>query len=220
MVNLPTTLTISRIFLVPFLVVVLLAPPWNWADNPFFGAESPALRELLAGAIFLIAMGSDILDGYLARRRNQVTTLGTLLDPIADKLLMSGAFISFVQIGVAPAWMVVIIIGREFIVSGLRSVMATQGVVMGASPWGKLKTVSQAVAIVLLIFHSSLERWGSLGVVGVIALWISMFLALGSAADYFRRFLETVPLEIGGAEEEPERDRRSVHREKTPGQVP
>lgn len=192
--NLPTMITVLRIFLVPILVVVLLAPPWKLADSPFYGVESPAPRELIAAGIFLLAMLSDIMDGYLARRRNQVTTLGTLLDPIADKLLMSGAFISFVQVGVAPAWMVVIIVGREFIVSGLRSVMASQGVVMGASQLGKLKTTSQAVAIVLLIFFPTLERWGSLGVVGVVALWVSMLLALVSAAEYLHRFFRMLPM--------------------------
>ncbi len=194
--NLPTVLTIARIFLVPFLVVVLLAPPWKLADSPFFGTASPAPRELLAGAIFLLATLSDILDGYLARRRNQVTTLGTLLDPIADKLLMSGAFISLVEMGVAPAWMVVIIVGREFVVSGLRAVLAASGVVLPASPWGKLKTISQAVAVIVLIFHPTLQRWALPGGLGVFLLWISMLFALGSAAEYIARFLRMLPREL------------------------
>ncbi|UCF68656.1 MAG: CDP-diacylglycerol--glycerol-3-phosphate 3-phosphatidyltransferase [Acidobacteriota bacterium] len=187
--NLPTTLTILRIFLVPFLVVVLLAPPSKWADSPFFGVASPAPRELLGVIIFLVASISDWLDGYLARRRNQVTTLGTLLDPIADKLLTSGAFISLVEMGLAPAWMVVIIVGREFVVSGLRSILAVQGFAMPASAWGKLKTLSQVVAIILLILTRSLDRWGRYGYLGVLALWISMLLALISASQYVVSFL-------------------------------
>ncbi len=191
--NLPTSLTILRIFLVPFLVVVLLAPPSKLADSPFFGGFSPAPREILGVAIFLLASLSDWLDGYLARRRNQVTTLGTLLDPIADKLLTSAAFISLVEMGLAPAWMVVIIVGREFVVSGLRSILAVRGVALAASPLGKLKTVSQVVAIVLLILTRSLERWGQFGFLGNWALWVSMLLALVSAGAYLVKFLGTVP---------------------------
>jgi len=191
--NLPTGLTILRIFLVPFLVVVLLAPPSKLADSPFFGGLSPAPREVLGVAIFLLASLSDWLDGYLARRRNQVTTLGTLLDPIADKLLTSAAFISLVEMGLAPAWMVVIIVGREFVVSGLRSILAVGGVALAASPLGKLKTVSQVVAIVLLILTRSLDRWGHLGFLGNWALWISMLLALASAGAYVVSFLGSVP---------------------------
>ncbi len=195
MLNLPTTLTLLRIFMVPFLVVVLLAPPSRLADAPFIGTASPALREILGVAIFLLAILTDFLDGFLARRRNQVTTLGTLLDPIADKLLMSAAFVSLVEMGLAPAWMVVIIIGREFVVSGLRSVMATQGVALPASPLGKLKTTVQAIAIVLLILTRSLDRWGRWGFLGVWALWISMVLALISAGDYLVKFVRTVELD-------------------------
>ncbi|RMF74218.1 MAG: CDP-diacylglycerol--glycerol-3-phosphate 3-phosphatidyltransferase [Acidobacteria bacterium] len=192
--NLPTSLTLARIFMVPFLVVVLLAPPSRLADTPFFGTASPALREILGVAIFLVAILTDFLDGFLARRRDQVTTLGTLLDPIADKLLTSAAFISLVEMGLAPAWMVVIIVGREFVVSGLRSVMATQGVALPASSLGKLKTTVQAVAIVLLILTRSLDRWGRWGYLGVWALWISMIIALISAVDYLVKFVRTVEL--------------------------
>ncbi|GAB4375572.1 MAG: CDP-diacylglycerol--glycerol-3-phosphate 3-phosphatidyltransferase [Acidobacteriota bacterium] len=194
MLNLPTSLTLARIFMVPFLVVVLLAPPSRLADTPFFGTASPALREILGVAIFLVAILTDFLDGFLARRRDQVTTLGTLLDPIADKLLTSAAFISLVEMGLAPAWMVVIIVGREFVVSGLRSVMATQGVALPASSLGKLKTTVQAVAIVLLILTRSLDRWGRWGYLGVWALWISMIIALISAVDYLVKFVRTVEL--------------------------
>ncbi|MCU1349464.1 MAG: CDP-diacylglycerol--glycerol-3-phosphate 3-phosphatidyltransferase, partial [Acidobacteria bacterium] len=123
--NLPNSLTLFRIFLVPFLVAVLL--------TKFTGKEYVGL------GIFLVAAFTDFLDGFFARRRNQMTRLGALLDPIADKLLMSAAFISLVELGLAKAWMVVIIIGREFAVSGLRSIAAQQGVTIGASPLGKGK---------------------------------------------------------------------------------
>jgi CDP-diacylglycerol--glycerol-3-phosphate 3-phosphatidyltransferase len=197
--NLPTILTVLRIFLVPFLVVVLLAPPSKLLDTPFFGSMEPAPREILGVLIFLVATITDFFDGWLARRRNQVTTLGTLLDPIADKLLMSAAFISLVEMGLAPAWMVVIIIGREFIVSGLRSVLAAQGVALPASSWGKMKTTSQAVAIVLLILTRTLDRLGAVGFLGVAALWLSMILALVSAGGYVRGFLRHVRTEANDA---------------------
>jgi len=208
--NLPTGLTLFRIFLVPFLVAVLLAPPFAFGGRqdpsaPHDAATAIAreptvlhpftLREILGVAIFLIAAATDFLDGYLARRRNQVTTLGALLDPMADKLLTSAAFISLVQIGLAPAWMVVVIVGREFAVSSLRSIAARQGVTISASSWGKAKTVSQVVAIpLLLVTHATDRLQADLGVpwgparVAIAALWVSMVLALVSGADYFRRF--------------------------------
>ncbi len=207
--NLPTTLTVIRIFMTPLLVVVLLAPPLRLWDRPFWGETGPPLRELLGVGIFLLAALTDALDGFLARRRNQVTTLGTLLDPIADKLLTSAAFISLVQmqriylktpgldvsdtVPVAPAWMVVIIVGREFVVSGLRTILATRGIALPASIWGKLKTGSQVLAITLLIFTNTLDRWGEFGIVGVWALWLSVGLALWSAADYVFKFVRLLP---------------------------
>jgi len=120
--NLPNSLTLLRIFLVPFLVVVLL--------TKFDG------REYVGLAIFLIAAITDLLDGYFARKYKQVTRLGILLDPIADKLLISSALISLVELGLAPAWMIVIIVGREFAVSGLRTIASQQGVTIAASPLG------------------------------------------------------------------------------------
>ena len=167
--NLPTWITVSRIFLVPIVVVVILT------------------RYEVAGVVvFLAACLTDFLDGYLARKRNEVTTLGKLLDPIADKLLMSAAFISLVEVGVAPAWMVVIVVGREFAVTGLRSVAISQGVTIGASPWGKYKTASQVVAVVLLIIGP--KYLGEYAFLGEVALWGVVILAMLSAADYFLKF--------------------------------
>jgi CDP-diacylglycerol--glycerol-3-phosphate 3-phosphatidyltransferase len=173
--NLPNSLTLFRIFLVPFLVVVLL--------TKFAG------REYVGLGIFLLAALTDFLDGFIARRTNQMTRLGAMLDPIADKLLMSAAFISLVELGLARAWMIVIIIGREFAVSGLRSIAAQQGVTIPASPLGKGKTVSQVIAISLLILGYNL---GEFIFVGHIALWVVVIFALGSGIDYFAKFSRAI----------------------------
>ena len=141
--NLPNYLTLGRIIIVPLLVVVLLTP----VAEAWFGISSYAL----AIAIFLVASLTDILDGHLARRRNQVSNLGKLLDPIADKLLVSAALIVLVEKHLAPAWTVVIILGREFIVTGLRSIAATEGIVIQAQNVGKIKMWAQCVAIVALL---------------------------------------------------------------------
>src|SRR5688500_16046225 len=177
--NLPNALTLLRIFMVPFLVVVLL--------TRFEGREYAGL------AIFLVAAVTDFFDGYIARKRNQMTRLGALLDPIADKLLMSAAFISLVEMDPThvPAWMVVIIIGREFAVSGLRSIAAQQGVTISASPLGKSKMISQVVAISLLILGHEL---GEFRLIGTVALWVVMLFALVSAIDYFGKFTRAVIL--------------------------
>lgn len=173
--NTPNSLTLLRIFLVPFLVVVLL--------TKFYG------REWVGLTIFLIAAITDFFDGWIARRSNKITRLGALLDPIADKLLMSAAFISLVELGLAPAWMIVIIIGREFAVSGLRSIAAQQGVTIAASPLGKSKTISQVIAIALLIMGDQLGRFIMLG---KLALWAVMLFALVSGIDYFLKFSRAV----------------------------
>lgn len=175
--NLPNALTLFRIFLVPFLVVVLL--------TKFTG------REFVGLSIFLVAAITDFFDGWLARRRNQTTKMGALLDPIADKLLTSAAFISLVEMDPrhVPAWMVVIIIGREFAVSGLRSIAAQQGVTIAASPLGKGKMVSQVIAISLLILGYEL---GQFRVMGTVALWAVMLFALASGVDYFAKFITAV----------------------------
>ena len=179
MINLPTWITIIRIFLTPVLVVVLMS---RATGLEHFGLS----WQMIGVAVFLLASLTDWLDGWLARRRDEVTTLGSLLDPIADKLLTSAAFISLVQIGVVSAWMVWIIIGREFAVDGLRMIASSQGITISASVWGKYKMVSQMVAIVLLICgHEYLGRWDLAGDVAVLAVVV---LAILSAADYFGKF--------------------------------
>jgi CDP-diacylglycerol--glycerol-3-phosphate 3-phosphatidyltransferase len=142
-VNLPNYLTLARIVLVPLLVVILLTP---LAEN-YLGISSYAL----AIGIFLAASLTDILDGHIARRRNQVSNLGKLLDPIADKLLVSAALIVLVEKHLAPAWVVVVILGREFIITGLRSIAVTEGIVIQAQMSGKVKMWAQCVAIVALL---------------------------------------------------------------------
>jgi len=141
--NLPNYLTLARIIIVPLLVVVLLTT----VAESWFGVSGYAL----AIAIFLAATLTDILDGHLARRRNQVSKVGALLDPIADKLLVSAALIVLVEKHLAPAWTVVIILGREFIVTGLRSVAAAEGIIISAQKIGKVKMWAQCAAIVALL---------------------------------------------------------------------
>src|ERR1051325_1836936 len=171
--NLPNSLTLFRIFLVPFLVVVLLTK----------------YSDFLGLGIFLVAAVTDFFDGYFARRMKKITRMGALLDPIADKLLMSAAFISLVELGLARAWMVVIIIGREFAVSGLRSLAAQQGVTIDASPLGKTKTISQVIAISLLIVNYEL---GEFRFTSELALWVVVLFSLVSGIDYFFKFARAV----------------------------
>ena len=177
--NLPNSLTIARIFLVPVLVSVLL--------TKFEGRLVLGLPvELVAAAIFGVASVTDWLDGYLARRRNQVTALGQVLDPLADKLLISATLISLVQLGLASAWMVGVIIGREIAVTGLRNLAYSRGLAMPASGLGKLKMASQVIAILLLIL--GWERLPALLVLGQAALWVVLLTAVVSAVDYYQGF--------------------------------
>lgn len=177
--NLPNSLTVARMFLVPLLVVVLL--------TEFEGRKIVGIpKELVAAAIFALASITDWLDGYLARRRRQITWLGQMLDPIADKLLTSAAFISLVQLNLAPAWMVALIIGREFAITGLRSVAYSKGITIPASPLGKIKMASQVTAILMLILGWGPLPW--LAGPAHVALWVVMGTAVLSAVDYYRRF--------------------------------
>src|SRR5215208_4938833 len=167
--NLPTALTLVRMFLVPLLVVVLLT---EFDGRRILGIQ----KEVVAAAIFGLASLTDWLDGYLARRRRQVTWLGQMLDPIADKLLTSAAFISLVQLDLAPAWMIALIIGREFAVTALRSLAYTKGITIPASPLGKIKMASQVATILMLMLG-----WGPLPALlplGRIALWFVMVAAV------------------------------------------
>ena len=186
--NVPNSLTIARIFFVPLLVAVLVQEkiilPWNHIVIP---------NDVLALIIFWLAAATDLLDGYLARRWKQVTTIGTLLDPIADKLLVSAALMSLVQVGVVRGWLVVLLVGREFAVSGLRSIAAAEGYTIAASELGKSKTVFQVVAISLLmisIHHAWVARWATL------SLYLVVLFSLWSAIAYFGRFWRRIDVGV------------------------
>src|SRR5688500_8545922 len=177
--NLPNTLTVARIFLVPVLVSVLLT---KFEGRLVLGWPV----ELVAGAIFGIASLTDWLDGSLARRRKQITTLGQILDPLADKLLISATLISLVQLDLVQSWMVAVIISREIAVTGLRNLAYSRGLSMPASGLGKLKMASQVTAILLLIL--GWERVPMLVVLGQAVMWLVLITALVSAVDYYQGF--------------------------------
>jgi CDP-diacylglycerol--glycerol-3-phosphate 3-phosphatidyltransferase len=177
--NLPNALTVGRIFLVPLLVVVLLT---KFEGRQIFGVG----KELVGAAIFGIAALTDVLDGYLARRRKQITTLGQLMDPLADKLLITAALVSLVQMDLAPAWMVAVILGREFAVTVLRSIAHGKGVVIAASTMGKIKMAAEVIAILALILGQ--DHLQQFYVIGTVALWVAMLAATISGVDYYRRF--------------------------------
>jgi CDP-diacylglycerol--glycerol-3-phosphate 3-phosphatidyltransferase len=176
--NVPNILTLLRIFFVPLLVAALVQEG-PWMPYPFED------RYFLALTIFLAAAFTDILDGYLARRWQQVTTVGTLLDPIADKLLISAALISLVQVRLMPAWMAILIVGREFAVSGLRSIASSEGYTIQASELGKTKTVMQVVAITLVMLSA---RFPALTDASQWAMWVVVVFSVVSAVDYFNKF--------------------------------
>ena len=171
--NLPIGLTITRIIATPLLILFLIS--------------SSRVHALIAAAIFMAASFTDWLDGVVARRRNQVTTLGTLLDPVADKLLVAAALVSLLTIDKIEAWIVVVIIGRELAVTGLRAVAAGVGVIVPASRLAKWKTASQYLAITMLILEKGLIS-PAFHVAATAVLWAALALTVVSAVDYFYRF--------------------------------
>ena len=173
--NLPNSLTVFRIFLIPLLVVVLLT-------------RFPS-KEFIGVAIFLAAAVTDWLDGYVARKRGQITPFGAWLDPIADKLLVASALLALVELRLAPAWMVLIILGRELAVTGLRNIALLQGFSIEVSDLGKVKMAVQVFAITAIILG---VRFQALETLGRWALWGVVFFALASAAEYFREFWSQV----------------------------
>lgn len=178
--NLPNSLTTLRIFFVPLLVAVLLTGQPNWGPIHF---------EMWGVLILVMAAVTDVMDGYIARKRREITTLGILLDPIADKLLISAAFVSLVQMGLVPAWMVVIIIGREFVVVGLRDIATTEGLIIPASALAKTKMVLQVVAgcaVILTKNHPVLKT------LGITLMWLVVVSAVISAIHYFQMFWSQV----------------------------
>ncbi len=187
--NLPNLLTLLRIFFVPLVVSALLAEDMGIDWSSYIALP----RELFALAVFLVAAVTDMLDGYLARRWGQITTVGTLLDPIADKLLVSAALVSLVKIDRISAWLVILIISREFAVSGLRQIAAASGYTIAASDLGKTKMTAQVIAIALVIGGI---HWPVFAQVGSMAMWAVVAFTLISAADYFRKFWHTVDAQV------------------------
>jgi|SRR5690349_19772046 CDP-diacylglycerol--glycerol-3-phosphate 3-phosphatidyltransferase len=187
--NLPNLLTLIRIFLVPLVVAALVQQNLRLQ----VGNKLLVANDFFAVTVFLAAALTDLLDGYLARRWKQVTTVGTLLDPVADKLLISAALISLVEIRLLPGWMVILIIGREFAVSGLRSIAAAEGYTIKAGELGKSKMMLQVVGVTLVMLSI---RWPDLRALALAAMWAVVVMGLASAVDYFRKFWRKVDMSI------------------------
>ncbi len=187
--NLPNALTLVRIFLVPLLVAALVQQNFQ---VEWYGRVLVA-NDFFALIVFLAAALTDLLDGYLARRWKQVTTVGTLLDPVADKLLISAALISLVQIRLLPGWLVILIISREFAVSGLRSIAAAEGYTIKAGELGKSKMAFQVLGIALVLLSI---RWKALHLFSIIAMWAVVIFGLASAVEYFLKFWKKVDTNI------------------------
>lgn len=194
--NLPNYITLSRIAAIPLIIWVL--------TTSYFSAQQNTLRVLLASGIFILASITDGLDGYLARRRGQITTMGVLLDPLADKLMIAAAYITLVQLipSIVSVWVAVIIIGREFLISGLRSIAASEGFTIEASELGKLKMVVQIVSVVAAILAIRWDEWVlrlgsrsfifSIDLVARMAIWFMVAVSVISAVDYFVGFWKKI----------------------------
>jgi len=196
--NLPNALTLLRMFLVPVLFVVLVT---RVEGHIYLGA-----------GIFVLAVITDYLDGYFARRRNEVTRLGILLDPLADKLLIAAALLSLVEMGLVPAWVVMIVLARELAVTGLRNVAAQRGILIRASSLGKAKMVAQVTAVLLLLLSRALP---ALHLPGLVALGVVVGLALVSGLDYLIKFRR----DVLGAGSRPSASADAPVGEKTPDPV-
>ena len=170
--NLPNKLTLFRVILIPFFVFFLLAPCFEGYGN------------YIAVAIFIVASITDFLDGKIARKYHLVTNFGKFMDPLADKLLVSSALICLVDLNKIPAWIVIVIIAREFIISGFRLVAADNGVVIAASYWGKFKTAFQMVTVIVLILNIPGEVFA---VIGTVLIYISLVLTVISLIDYIAK---------------------------------
>ena len=171
--NLPNKITMARIIMIPFFIIALLV------NFPF--------HEPIAVVIFIVASASDAVDGHLARSRNLITDFGKFMDPLADKLLTCSAFICLVELHMIPSWVVIIIIAREFAITGLRTLAASDGIVIAASKWGKAKTISQMIAIIaLLLVNWPVMAFPALLLFGNIMVYVALALTLISGIDYFR----------------------------------
>ncbi|WP_181348629.1 CDP-diacylglycerol--glycerol-3-phosphate 3-phosphatidyltransferase [Thalassobacillus sp. CUG 92003] len=182
--NIPNRITLSRILLIPFFIL-LMSYPFEWGALEMEDRALP-IAHLLGAVLFIVAATTDWVDGYYARRFNLVTNLGKFLDPLADKLLVSAALILLVNIDLAPAWIVIVIISREFAVTGLRLVAAGEGSVLAASQMGKLKTWIQIVAISILLLHNWPFAFINLPL-GVISLYLALIITVISGYEYFSK---------------------------------
>jgi CDP-diacylglycerol---glycerol-3-phosphate 3-phosphatidyltransferase len=194
-VNLPNYITLTRIFSIPLLIWILSSARFQSLDGE---------KELLASALFICASITDGIDGYLARKRGQITTIGMLLDPLADKLLIAAAFITLVQFNpsLVRAWIAVVIVGREFLVSGLRSIAASEGFTIEASDLGKFKMLVQIVSVVAVILDHRWKEWRigryvfPVHWIAVVAIGFMVFLSLVSAFDYFYAFWTKIDRQV------------------------
>ncbi|ETP68745.1 CDP-diacylglycerol--glycerol-3-phosphate 3-phosphatidyltransferase [Planococcus glaciei] len=180
--NIPNRITISRILLIPVFMIVMLVD-FNWGNMTLFGADMP-ISHFIGGLIFIFASLTDWVDGYYARKYNLVTTFGKFLDPLADKLLVSAALIILVELDFAASWIVIIIISREFAVTGLRLVLAGEGEVVAAGSLGKIKTTAQILAISALLLHNTIFTLVNIPF-GEIMLYIALIFTVWSGWDYF-----------------------------------
>jgi len=182
-VNLPNKITVSRILLIPIFLVIMIVD-FGWGEVNFLGTEMP-VEHLVGALVFIIASTTDWVDGYYARKYNLVTNLGKFLDPLADKLLVSAALIVLVELNFAASWIVILIISREFAVTGLRLILAGEGEVVAANMLGKIKTWTQIIAVSALLLHNA--PFESLSIpFADIALWVAAFFTVWSGWDYFR----------------------------------
>lgn len=180
--NLPNKITISRIFLIPLFLIVL-SIDFNWGEISIGNNVLP-ITQLVGSIIFIIASITDWLDGYIARKYNLITNMGKFLDPLADKLLVSAAFIMLIELQIAPAWIIIVIISREFAITGFRLVASGEGVVLAASSMGKLKTVSQILAVILLMLNNFPFSYTNIPV-DIIMLYVALIFTVWSGIDYF-----------------------------------
>ena len=179
--NLANKLTMLRIFLIPvFMIFLLINIPHG---------------DIIATAIFIFAASTDGLDGYIARKRKEITNLGKLLDPLADKMLVTTALVALVELGRIPAWVVILILAREFFVTGLRGVAAAEGVVIAASKIGKVKTVTQIVAIVFIMLENYIEPLVGGFPIGTCILAVAVFFTLYSGYDYIKKACDQIEME-------------------------
>lgn len=172
--NIPNLLTIFRIILIPVFVIILLVKiPYG---------------DIIAAGVFIVAALTDSLDGYLARKWKQVTTLGIILDPLADKMLITAALISLVELGRLPGWIAIVILTREFAVTGLRTLKAEQGIIIPASNLGKVKTIVQIIAVVLVISQNMYQHYIGGFPLGIWAMYFAVIITVVSGVEYFYKF--------------------------------